>query len=131
MRFAYGIVVGAAALLPAGLWAQQKKAQPEIDLALTYSAQYGNRTSNESFWAQGGGAELTATFYHGLGIAANVTGTHAANISSSGVGLTLVTTTFGPTYTWTVSPLQKFTWTMEIRRRIADRHCEWCGQRIS
>jgi hypothetical protein len=44
---------------------------------------------------------LTATFFHGLGIAANVTGTHA-NISSSGVGLTLVTTTFGPTYTWAV-----------------------------
>jgi hypothetical protein len=105
MRFVYGIVVGVAALLPAGVLAQQKKAQsPEIDLALTYSAQHGNQTSNESFWAQGGSAELTATFYDGLGIAANVTGTHAANISPSGVGLTLVTTTFGPTYTWTVSP---------------------------
>lgn len=100
MRFVYGIVVGAAALLPAGLRAQ-KNAQPEIDLALTYSAQHGNQTSNESFWAQGGSTKLTATFYHGLGIAANVTGTHA-NISSSGVGLTLVTTTFGPTYTWAV-----------------------------
>jgi hypothetical protein len=33
MRFVYGIVVGAAALLPAGLWAQQKNAKPEIDLA--------------------------------------------------------------------------------------------------
>ena len=103
MRFVYGIVVGAAALLPAGLCAQQKRAQsPEIDLALTFSALHGNQTSNESFWAQGGSAELTATFYHGLGIAANVTGTHAAGISSSGVGLTLVTTTFGPAYTWEV-----------------------------
>jgi hypothetical protein len=42
MRFVYGIVVGAAALLPASLCAQQKKAQPEIDLAVTYSAQHGN-----------------------------------------------------------------------------------------
>ena len=100
MRFVYAIVVGAAALLPASLTAQHKNAQPEIDLAITYSAQHGDQTSDEGFWAQGGGAELTATFYHGLGIAANVTGTHAANISSSGVGLTLVTTTFGPTYTW-------------------------------
>ena len=102
MRFVYAIVVGAAALVPAGLWAQQKNAQPEIDLAVTYSAQLGNQTSNESFWAQGGSAELTTTFYRGLGIAANVTGTHVANIRSSGVGLTLVTTTFGPTYTWAV-----------------------------
>jgi hypothetical protein len=90
-------------LLPVWLWAQQKNPHPpELDLAMTYSAQRGNLTSGESFWAQGGGAELTATFYHGLGITANVTGTHAANINSSGVGLTLVTATFGPTYTWGV-----------------------------
>jgi hypothetical protein len=101
-RFVYGIVVAAAALLPAGLRAQQKNTAPEIDLALTYSAQRGSLTSDQNFWAQGGSAELTATFYHGLGITANVTGTHAANISSSGVGLILVTTTFGPTYTWAV-----------------------------
>ena len=102
MRFVYGIVMGAAALVPAGSTAQQKAQPPEIDLALTYSAQHGNLTSDKSFWAQGGSAELTATFYRGLGIAANVTGTHAANISSSGVGLTLVTTTFGPTYMWEI-----------------------------
>jgi hypothetical protein len=103
MRFVYGIVVGVVALLPAGLWAQQKNKQSqEVDLAITYSAQRSNLTTGNSFWAQGGGAELTATSYHGLGMAANITGTHAANISSSGVGLTLVTATFGPTYTWTV-----------------------------
>jgi hypothetical protein len=101
MRFVYGVVMAVAALLPAGAVAQQKSAQSqESDLAITYSAERASLTSGQSFWAQGGSAELTATFYHGLGIAANVTGTHAANISSSGVGLTLVTTTFGPTYTW-------------------------------
>jgi hypothetical protein len=103
MRFVYGIIVGVVALLPAGLSAQPKNAQPpEVDLAITYGAQRGNLTSGGSFWAEGGSAELTATFYHGLGLAANVTGTHAANISSSGVGSTLVTATFGPTYTWAV-----------------------------
>ncbi len=40
------------------------------------------------------------TFYHGLGIAADVTGTNASNINSSGVGLALVNATFGPTYRW-------------------------------
>ena len=103
MRFAYGIFIGVVALLPAGLWAQQKSTEPpEVDVAITYSAQRSNLTSGESFWAHGGGAELTATFYHGLGMTANLTGTHAANISSSGVGLTLVTATFGPTFTSTV-----------------------------
>jgi hypothetical protein len=101
MRFVYGVVMAVAALLPAGAVAQQKSAQSqESDLAITYSAEHASLTSGQSFWAQGGSAELTATFYHGLGIAASVTGTHEANISSSGVGLTLVTTTFGPTYTW-------------------------------
>jgi len=93
--------MAAAALLPAGAAAQQKSPQSqESDLAINYSAERASQTSGQSFWAQGGSAELTATFYHGLGITADVTGTHAANISSSGVGLTLVTTTFGPTYTW-------------------------------
>ena len=101
MRLVCGIVMAVAALLPAGAVAQLKSAPShESDLAMTYSAERASLTSGQSFWAQGGSAELTATFYHGLGMAANVTGTHAANISSSGVGLTLVTTTFGPTYTW-------------------------------
>jgi hypothetical protein len=105
MRFVYGIGVGVVALLPAGLCAQQKSTEsPEFDVAITYNVQRSNLTSGEDFWAHGGSAELTATFYHGLGMAANVTGTHAANISSSGVGLTLVTATFGPTYTWAVPP---------------------------
>ena len=93
------VLICMALLTPAGLVAQQR---PELDVAVTYSAQRGNLTSGESFWEQGGSAELTATFYYGLGAAANVTGTHAANIASSGVGLTLVTATFGPTYTWAV-----------------------------
>ena len=120
MRFVCGIVVGVVALLPVGLWAQQNNAQPpEVNLAITYSAQRGNRTSGESFWAQGGGAELIATFYHGLGVAANVTGTHTDDINSSGVGLTLVTTTFGPTYTWASS-----------RHRNSPRQCTFFGESL-
>jgi hypothetical protein len=103
MRFVNAIVVGVLLLLPSGLWAQQYRghaAQPELDVAVTYSAQRGLTTAGGSFWAQGGSAELTATFYHGLGMAAYITGTHAGNIGSGDVGLTLVTATFGPTYTW-------------------------------
>lgn len=103
MRLVRGIVVGVLLLLPAGLSAQQQRGhgtQPELDLAMTYSTQRGMTTDGSSFWPQGGSAELTATFYHGLGVAADVTGTHSGSIGSSGVGLTLVTATFGPTYTW-------------------------------
>lgn len=41
-------------------------------------------------------------FYHGIGIKADVTGAHTGNIGSSSVGLTLITATFDPTYTWTL-----------------------------
>lgn len=49
MRFVYGIVVGVVALLPAGLWAQQKNKQPqEVDLAITYSTQRSNLTTGKA-----------------------------------------------------------------------------------
>ncbi len=47
-------------LLPAALLAQQARgfaAQPELDLAITYTAQRGGVTSGSSFWAQGGSVE--------------------------------------------------------------------------
>jgi hypothetical protein len=55
----------------------------------------------QCFWSQGGAAELADTLYRGLGIAVDVDRTHASDINSSGVDLTLVTATFGPRYTWT------------------------------
>ena len=102
MRIAKGLLVlGMVALLPASLRAQQQKAShSEIDLALTYTAQHGSVSGGGSFWAQGGGAELSASAYHGLGVAANVTSTRVTSINSSGVNLTLVAATFGPRYTW-------------------------------
>ncbi len=102
MRFICGIVVGALLFMPGGLRAQQRRghaARPNLNLALTYNAQRGVATAGSSFWAQGGSAELTATFYRGLGMTADVTGSHAGSIGPR-VGLTLVTATFGPTYTW-------------------------------
>lgn len=102
MRLVCGIVIGIAALLPARLAAQQsiaQKSSTELDLAVTYNAQRGHVAHNGDFWAQGGGAELSATFYRGLGAVAHVTGTRADNFNSSDVGLTLVTATFGLRYT--------------------------------
>jgi opacity protein-like surface antigen len=72
----------------------------EVDLAFTYGAQRSNLTTAAEFWLQGGAADLSAEFYHGLSIVANVAGERISNINGSGVDLTMVTTTFGPRYTW-------------------------------
>jgi hypothetical protein len=97
MRFVDTLLICVALLAPAGLFAQQR---PELDVAVTYSAQRGTVLGGGDFWAQGGSAEVAATFYHGLGMAMNIAGTHTSNISPSGVALTTVTSTFGPRYTW-------------------------------
>jgi hypothetical protein len=54
----------------------------------------------QDFWIQGGSIELGANVWRGLGIAADVTGTHTGSIGSSNLPLSLVTTTFGPRYRW-------------------------------
>jgi hypothetical protein len=72
----------------------------EVDLAVTYSAESSNLTSGANFWRQGGGIEFSAEAFYGLGVAANVTGTHIDTAANSGAPLTTITTTFGPRYTW-------------------------------
>jgi len=74
----------------------------EVDLALTYDALRNNAVGGGDFWQQGGGLELSAEFYHGLGMTASVGGSHASNIRDSGVNLTMVTDLFGPRYAWTI-----------------------------
>lgn len=69
-----------------------------LDIAFTYAAQHSNTTAGNSFWLQGGNAQIAETFYHGLGAVANITATHASNIQSAGVNLTLVSATFGLRY---------------------------------
>lgn len=72
----------------------------ELDLAFAYSPQHSNLVSGPDFWLQGGALDFSAEFYHGLSIVANIAGERASNINGSGVNLTMVTTTFGPRYTW-------------------------------
>lgn len=75
--------------------------QNKLDLAVTYSAGRSLKTNaSQNFWMHGGSVELGANVWHGLGIAAGVTGMHAGSIGSSGVPLSLVTVIFGPRYRW-------------------------------
>jgi hypothetical protein len=72
-----------------------------LDLAATYSAERSLKANtSQNFWMQGGSIELGANVGRGWGIAANVTGTHAGSIGTSGIPLSLVTATFGPRYRW-------------------------------
>jgi hypothetical protein len=87
----------AVALCTAPLLAQDDSA---LEVAVTYNAMRGGSVPNANFWMQGGSIELQARFYRGLGVVAEIASAHATNIQSSGVGLGLVTTTFGPRYNW-------------------------------
>lgn len=73
----------------------------KADVAVTFVSQYALKASStERFWLDGGSIELGVNVWRGWGVAANVTGSHADSIGSSGVPLSLVTTTFGPRYRW-------------------------------
>jgi len=105
LRFRYLLLLAASLLLTSSLRAQalasaSTPGHQEVDLAVTYTVQHSNLVSNPTFWQQGGSVELSAQAYHGLGVAANITGTNVGEAANSGVGLTMVTTTFGPRYTW-------------------------------
>ena len=71
-----------------------------LEAAFTYDAVRTEVITGKSFWMQGGSAQLHGRFYRGLGVVADIAGMHTSNINSSGVGLDLVTATFGPRYTW-------------------------------
>jgi len=95
-------LIGGALLVSCAAQGQQNM-QPagRLDFAVTYNAAYaGAASDNNPFWLNGGSAELAGQLYRGLGVVANVTGLHAGN-TGAGVPLNLLTTTFGPRYTWT------------------------------
>jgi hypothetical protein len=99
----FSLLLAASLLVPAGLMAQAPypaKDHHEVDAAVTYTEQYSNLVSTPTFWHSGGSVELSTQLSHGFGLAANVAGTQTDNAASSGIGLSLVTATFGPRYTF-------------------------------
>jgi hypothetical protein len=81
--------------------AAQAAPSPKIDVAVTFIAERSLASSTaDSFWMQGGSIELGTNTWRGLGIAADVTGTHARAIGGTTIPLSIVTTMFGPRYRW-------------------------------
>jgi len=97
----FSIALGLVLSAGTGLVQAQPPQPGRLDLAVTYIAQRSLKANTgQNFWMQGGSVELGADVWHGWGIAADVTGTHAGSIGTSGVPLALVTASFGPRYRW-------------------------------
>ena len=93
-------VVPARAQQPANTQQQPAKWPSHLNIAVTYSADRTNLTTGNSFWMQGGSAEVAGTLPHGFSAVAAATGLHAGSISTTQVPLSLLVFTFGPRYTW-------------------------------
>jgi hypothetical protein len=108
-KLSYALLLGAvlsAPLLAIGqagsskATATNKVQLRQLEAAMTYNPMISNVISNNSVWMQGGSAQLDGLFWRGLNLTADFSGQHIANMHTSGVGLDLVTTTFGPRYRW-------------------------------
>ena len=100
------LLAGACIVIGLTAWGQpapspEGQTSGSLDVAVVYNPLIANVVSGNSFWMQGGSVQVHGQFWHGLGVVADVSGLHTASTSgSSGVGLDLVTATFGPRYTW-------------------------------
>lgn len=70
-------------------------------IALTYNAERAKTVSSSCncFWFQGGAIDTNWNVWNHLGIAAQLSGGHAANIAP-GIGIKKIDFLFGPRYTW-------------------------------
>jgi hypothetical protein len=103
-----GAMTMTTAILAQSAAAQTAPPPPErgmLEVSLTYGAMLSNVITSDRFWMQGGSVELEGLLYHGLGAVADIGGMHTGNVNSSGVGLDMVTETFGLRYTW--APVKK------------------------
>ena len=73
----------------------------DVDVAITYVAERAKIASVDCgcFWLNGGSGDFAMTLFHGLGVAANLTGEHASNIGT-GIDLDKVMFAMGPRYTY-------------------------------
>jgi len=90
------LLLGALAINSLAAQGVPPATQGRLEVGFTYNPVRSNSAGDESFWMQGGSAQAEGRFWRGLGVVADVGGSHISNIQSSGVGLDMVTATFGP-----------------------------------
>src|ERR1700758_5382223 len=96
------VLVGACLMFGGSLWGQQNRpgSRPRVEVAIAYDSLLSNVVRSNRFWMQGGSIQVAGEFWHGLGVEADISGLHTQNANNTGVGLDMVTTTFGPRYRW-------------------------------
>lgn len=100
VRISTVLLLGAIMMVAAGAAAQTAKPQSRTEVAFTWDGMHSDITGGGSFWMQGAGLQLHERIWRGVGAVADGAGTHSGTIGSTGVGLDLLTVTFGPRYTW-------------------------------
>jgi hypothetical protein len=100
------LLLGAVLSMNLVAQAQQKPASTsttDVDIAITYVAEQAKVASVDCgcFWLNGGSGNFAITLFHGLGVAADLTGEHASNIGT-GIDLDKVMYAFGPRYTYSL-----------------------------
>ena len=105
MKFSTKALMWMAAFLVSGnVFGQSAPAHKQstnLEAAVSYKFSYANTTTPKQFWQNGGSVELHGQFWKGLGAVGRVDALHTSDMQNTGVGLDLVTATFGPRYTWT------------------------------
>ena len=100
------LVMGLPAVCYAALG--QAPVKGDIQVAVTFQTSGSNLdyASAASSFLYGGGAELSADLYKGIGVVASATGLHTSN-SGQGIPINLVAITFGPRYTYKTHLLKR------------------------
>ena len=104
-RFCQRALVSVAPVLVLSLLSQAQRSNPlSADVALTFTTDRAKIASTGCgcFWLQGGSLDASVPIFRGLGVAANLSGEHAANIAS-GVDLSTVAFVVGPRYTFSTT----------------------------
>jgi hypothetical protein len=96
------LLVSACLLSARCLWGQQNDAgtltRPTLEVSVLYNTLLTNVVRSDKFWMQGGAIQVDGQFWRGLGAEADIAGFHSGNANNAGLGLDLVTATFGPRY---------------------------------
>lgn len=104
------VLLGSACIL-AGVtaWGQGKTTTKPLrvstEIGVTFAAERGYIAPGtcNCFWLKGGGADVSFTFWRGLGLTAALTGDHASNVQP-GVDVNKIAFLAGPRYTYTLKP---------------------------
>jgi len=107
-KLSYALLLGAVLIAPllavsqTGSNKPAAKSAPEnrLDTAITYNPMAAGLISGNNFWMEGVSGQLNGRLWRRLSLTADIGDQHNGNMRSSGVGLDMVTTTFGPRYSW-------------------------------